>query len=330
MEAKLAREIIDCLPRGRSLFHYGRYGYAPLLLTYLLEGEVPISDLRKRRYGKLLQTPALKAVISHSGKSVLEQGQLDAAYWYDTLPFVLTLDLFDGRMQTSRRGVNLVLQLNFSSEHDREYVRLAKPGNRPVMRCCGHPVMQPEKREFFRETLAWSRIDLEFESDEALIEEVQSDWVRAAAYVKRWIGHCRKSKLELPAWFELGGALDEIERYIDRVLAPYMNLWQEAMLSASIDFIHRELGIGTIYYHSHETGGVVKRIDYGQAPRSLYTQLPKRFCFDRTQSAPAFLQDNKGFRRRIKKVKNPCWYRLMFPTRTSGQEYGMSSTTTQW
>jgi hypothetical protein len=107
-------------------------------------------------------------------------------------------------------------------------------------------------------------------------------------------------------------------------LAPYLSLWQEAMLSASIDFIHRELGIGTIYYHSHETGGVVKRIEWGQAPRSLYTQLPKRFCFDRTQTAPEFLQVNRGFRRRIKKVKSPSWYRLGFPTRISEPRQGVS------
>jgi hypothetical protein len=201
MEMKLAQEIIACLPRGRSLFHYGRYGYAPLLLSYLLEDEVAISALRKRRYGKLLQTPALKAVIAQSGKPVLEQSQLEAAYWRDTLPFVLTLDLFDGHMQTSRRGVNLVLQLNFSTDHDREYVRLTKPGKQPVLRSRGHPVMQPGHRELFRETLAWSRIDLEFASDEALIEEVQSDWVRAAAYVKRWINHCRKCRRSYQSGF---------------------------------------------------------------------------------------------------------------------------------
>ncbi len=324
MEMKLAQDIIACLPRGRSLFHYGRYGYAPLLLSHLLEGSVAISALRKRRYGKLLQTPVLKALIAQSGKSVLELGQLEVAYWCDTLPFVLTLDLFDGHMQTSRRGVNLVLQLNFSAEHDREYVRLTKPGKQPVLRSRGHPVMQPGQRELFRETLAWSRIDLDFACDEALIEEVQSDWVRAAAYVKRWIGHCRKCKAELPVWFQLGGELDGIERYLDQVLAPYLSLWQEAMLSASIDFIHRELGIGTIYYHSHETGGVVKRIDWGQAPRSLYSQLPRRFCFDRTHTAPEFLQVNKGFRKRIKRVKHPCWYRLAIPTRTAGQRPGVS------
>jgi hypothetical protein len=313
MELKLAQEIIACLPQGRSLFHYGRYGYAPLLLSYLLDGEVRISELRKSRYGKLLQTPLLKRVIADSGKALLEQSQLDTAYWRNTIPFVLTLDLFDGHMQTSRRGINLVLQLNFNTQHDSEYVRLAKPGNHTVMRCSGHPVLQPGKRELFRETLAWSRIDLDFTSNQALIEEIQSDWVRSAAYVKGWIVHCRKSKRELPAWFELRGALDEIEYYINQILDPYLNLWQEAMLSATIDFIYRELGIETLYYHSHETGGVVKRIEYGQAPRSLYSQLPRKFCFNRTPSAPDFLQSDKRFRRRIKKATHPYWYKLVIP-----------------
>jgi hypothetical protein len=95
------------------------------------------------------------------------------------------------------------------------------------------------------------------------------------------------------------------------------------MLSASIDFIHREMGIGTVYYHSHETGGVVKRIDWGQAPRSLYTQLPRRFCFDKTRTAPEFLQANKAFRKRIKRVENPSWYRLAFPARNAGDWPGV-------
>lgn len=310
METKLAREIIACLPRGKSLFHYGRHGYAPLLLSYLIDGEVSIGDLRKSAYGKLLGTPNLKSVIAASGKSVLSRMQLDEAYWRHTRPFMLTLDQFDGRMQTSRRGVNLVLQLNFTRQHDCEYARLAKPGARTLMRCAAHPVMQPGRRELFRETLAWSRIDLAFECNQALIEEVQSDWVRAAAYVKRWIAHCRKGGSELPEWFGLAGSLDEIEHYIERVLAPYLSLWQEAMLAASIDFIHRELGIGTIYYHSHETGGIVKRIEYGAAPRSLYTQLPRKFCFAETDRAPDFLHSDKGFRRRMKCVQKPRWYRL--------------------
>jgi len=310
MESKLAKEIIACLPRGRSLFHYGKHGYAPLLLGYLVEERVRISALRNSRYGKLLRTPRLKKLIAAHGKPVLEKGQLDAAYWHDTRPFVLTLDLFDGRMQTSRRGVNLVLQLNFNSQHDRAFQRLARPGRAPVMRSYGHPVMRPGERELFRETLAWSRIDLDFGCNQALIEEVQSDWVRAAAYVKGWIAHCRKRDTGLPAWFELSGALDQIEVYIDEVLAPYLADWQEVMLSATIDFIYRELGIETLYYHSHGTGGVVKRIEFGQAPMSLYSRLPKRFCFAETTEAPVFLVSDKGFRQRMKRVSDPQWYRL--------------------
>lgn len=310
MEMQLVEEIIACLPQGRSLFHYGKHSYAPLLLSYLLEDKVRIGDLRKSRYGKLLQTPSLKRVIAADGKPVLDKTQLDMAYWQNTLPFVLCLDLFDGSSQTSRRGVNLVLQLNFTRQHDREYRKLAKPGSHPVMRSYWHPVMQPGKRELFRETLAWSRIDLAFDCNQALIEEVQSDWVRAAAYVKGWISHCRSCNTELPQWFNLSGALDEIESYIDRVLAPYLTLWQEAMLSATIDFIYRELGISTVYYHSHETGGIVKRIDYGQAPKSLYSQLPRKFCFSETDEVPEFLLRDKGFRRRLKRVRDPRWYKL--------------------
>ncbi len=62
---------------------------------------------------------------------------------------------------------------------------------------------------------------------------MQSDWLRAAAYVKRWIVRCRKCKAELPIWFQLGGDLDGIERYFDQVLAPCLSMWQEAMPSAS-------------------------------------------------------------------------------------------------
>lgn len=40
----------------------------------------------------------------------------------------------------------------------------------------GHPVRKDDV-----ETLAWARIDLDFASNQALIEEIQSDWVKNAA-----------------------------------------------------------------------------------------------------------------------------------------------------
>lgn len=252
MELKLVNEIIACLPKGRTVFHYSKHGYALLLLSYLIGKSTRISDLKHSHYSKLLHTPLVKNVVANCGNGILEQASIDIAYWQSTLPFVLTLDMFDDCMQTSRHGVNLVLQLNFSRQHDRAFEKLAKPGEDPVMRCDYHPVMVPGNRELFRETLAWARIDLDFSRNEALVEEVQSDWIREAARVKRWITFCRKHNNALPEWFELAGALDQVEIYIDKVLAPYLIIWQEAMLSAAIDFIYRELGINTIYYHSQK------------------------------------------------------------------------------
>ena len=54
----------------------------------------------------------------------------------------------------------------------------------------GHPVLAPGERPYFRETLAWARIDLDLVSSEALVEEIQSDWVRCANRLKRRLSRC--------------------------------------------------------------------------------------------------------------------------------------------
>ena len=61
------------------------------------------------------------------------------------------------------------------------------------------------------------------------------------------------------------------------------------MLAATIWFLREEIGISRIYYHTHEYGAQLKRIRWGLPPRSLYTSLPRRFCFERTEEAPEFL-----------------------------------------
>lgn len=43
-------------------------------------------------------------------------------------------------------------------------------------------MLRPEERPYFRETLAWARLDVDLEHGEALIEEVQNDpWQVGAA-----------------------------------------------------------------------------------------------------------------------------------------------------
>ncbi len=58
-------------------------------------------------------------------------------------------------------------------------------------------------------------------------------------------------------------------RYLQDALLPHVAIWKEAMLSAALWFIFKELGITTIYYHSYESGCVLKDIEHGRPPRSL-------------------------------------------------------------
>jgi hypothetical protein len=95
-----------------------------------------------------------------------------------------------------------------------------------------------------------------------------------------------------------------VQTYCQKVLKPYQRIWDEAMLSATIDFIHRQLGISNIYYHSYQSGAWLKSITSTLPPRSLYTDLPKRFCFTRTDQDPEFLADDRYFKNRKRKGKH--------------------------
>ena len=98
--------------------------------------------------------------------------------------------------------------------------------------------------------------------------------------------------------------------YVRKTLAPYFRLWDEAALTAAINFVVDELGIRRIYYHSFETGNVLKKIRYSQPPRSLYTDLPRKFCFRLTDEVPEMLAGSRVVKRKLKRVKQPRWYRL--------------------
>lgn len=62
------------------------------------------------------------------------------------------------------------------------------------------------------------------------------------------------------------------------------------MLAAAIKVLREDLNIKRIFYHSFESGNILKGFEGDWLPpRSLYTQLPKRFCFQPTNEAPAML-----------------------------------------
>jgi hypothetical protein len=83
-----------------------------------------------------------------------------------------------------------VLQLNFNHQHDRLFHESIHPAQDGVFNNGDHPVLQRGDRSYYRETLAWSRLDIDFDLGEVLIEEIQNDWVRDVAWLRKWLDRC--------------------------------------------------------------------------------------------------------------------------------------------
>lgn len=302
MELGLVNEVLQILKGDRTLYFYYRDRYAVMLLQeYVGENGKTIEEVRKSPFGKLLNKPFVKEVIAYAGGGLLTADLFEHAWANTIMPFVLTLDKWGesdgGRwQQTSRKGYNLVLQMNFANDHGQRYQRLVKPNDNGVFANFGHPVVDDGSRD----TLAWARIDVDFDTNEALIEEIQSDWVREVkeAYIEGYYEwDCDTTK-------------DRFKVYLEEVLDPYKRVWDEAMLAAAISFIRKELGIERIYYHDYATGIALKGLTYSYPPRSLYTTLPKKFAFKSTRDCPEFLARTKTTKRYLKKVEEPKWFVL--------------------
>jgi len=135
---------------------------------------------------------------------------------------------------------------------------------------------------------------------EALIEEIQTDWIRYALFARRRALNASESIRIYGTWMHR----DRVIRYVDSILRRHEQTWDEAMLAATICFLREELGIGTIYYHTHESGARLKRIRNRLPPRSIYSRLPKRFCFAETDRRPAFLPEKAKPSRANPRVDN--------------------------
>ena len=49
-----------------------------------------------------------------------------------------------------------------------------------------------------------------------------------------------------------------------------------------------------IFHHTQAGGFLLKRMSYRQPPASLYEDLPRRFCFERTAEVPRVLNLESG------------------------------------
>jgi hypothetical protein len=104
-------------------------------------------------------------------------------YWPDyTRQFLLELGSWGGTervrgsVQTSRDGFNLVLRLHCMTEAMALMEQWLDEEEREL-NVAYHPVSLPGSNRY-TETFAWARIDCDFATNEALIEELQSDWIR--------------------------------------------------------------------------------------------------------------------------------------------------------
>jgi len=317
MDTKELRYIVECLPRGRTLFYYYKDLYALKLLSYAVgkEGK-KVSEIKASRYARLTDKPRVKEHLSRLGTNKITKEYIDSI-WPATKPseyecYSLSLDKWgDEKLwlrdrdynQTARPGYNLVLQLNFSSKHNKEYKKIINPATKwDHYASYGHPVADNGRLL----TLAWARMDIDMEKGEALIEEVQNDWIRNAlrdfkSLAKVCLDEKGNREIRLKEKSRYGFPARAVSRYFNDTLAFHKEIWDEAMFTAALWFIREELGIKTIYMHTHETGNVIKNLSRDFAPpRSVYEKLPKKFCFEKIKEVPDFLR--KYYSRNYKKI----------------------------
>lgn len=281
----------------RKVFRYFKDRYALMLLGYVIGDGAHVSDLKRTPMRSLLEKPAVKEATARAAQGRLTRDLLGSVWNPQMVNYVVTGgtwgigdSLGSWRWhQLSRPGGNLVLHLNFSNEHEQQLRRFLRTDEEsPFSRNC-HPSSHA------RRTMAWARLDIDIQGGEALIEEIQNDWIRdALAYREP-----AERYLPLEDGAERFAASTSIStcspraflNYLDAAVEPHAAVWSEAMLMTAIEYLVEELGITRIFYHTFEGGNLLKGLVGCQPPRSLYTALPRRLCFEETDTWPQFLRD---------------------------------------
>ncbi|MEJ2064445.1 MAG: hypothetical protein P8X74_14410 [Reinekea sp.] len=303
MDKQQLEEILACLDQRKWLLHFYPDCYAVFLLEQWLKqrGSATVRDIKASPFAKLLNKPILKGLIAT--QPVLDCKSLDQVWPTTVEPLVVTLGRWAFN-QTSRPGFNLVLQVNLNNRWNYALQRMLSMSANQIFDC-GHPINTDRET-----TLGWVRLDLDFDTNEILIEEVQSDLVRWLRQIRlsaeaaqkrgdeqfRFYSHSIETQPVIEGWY-----------YFDSMV---MNQWQEALLWSALWFCEHELGIDNIYYHTFDTGVLLKGINYTKPPRSLYTDLPKKFCFELTDNPPQFIAEDKRAKRRLKTRKQSAFYKL--------------------
>ena len=310
MELEEIDALREMLPAGRTLFAYAKHQYGLQLLRYAAKEPTPVAALRQTPAAPLLQKPRVKAALAQCGneisRALLEMhiGGLPGMAHY-ALGIDVWAPIGRGRraMQTSRPGANLVLQLNFSHQHNRAFERLLKPEPSLDFNGRSHPALHGEAAGR-RHTLAWARLDIDLDHGEALIEELQTDWLRRARECYEQVRSGRASRWPASRWLNHMRAPENFAEYYETCLAQHAAHWDEATLAATLFFLREELGLPDIWMHTPQSGLLLKEMDgrYAAPPVSLYSDLPQRFCFRATRSLPGFLARDGRVARRLRRA----------------------------
>lgn len=291
-------------------FNYYPDRQSPWLLAHLWDQDrARVPALRQSPMAKLLDRPALKPLIARCGGDLRRMDVLALAHadrfdafdqitpageaaleacWADPwLDFHLTFEAWGMRgnwewAQVSREGGSLVIQLGFPGDHAQLMGRYLPPDVRGKFQEEYHPV-----RTEGRPTLAWARVDLDLMRGEALIEEIQCDWLRLVQDEVEWLAEKDPQSRDTRAH----------QAYQRALFARYARLWPQAMMLAALVVLVEHLGIRRVWMHQPAAGAVLKGIDGCCPPVSLYTKLPRSFCFAPTTDWPALLAPGPWARR---------------------------------
>ncbi len=309
METNVLKEALECLDDERRVLHYFKDKYALYLLESLFinNDRLPITKIQQSKFNKLLHKAVVKEVTSKCGDGFISKDRFENTFLADYESFVLTLSKWGSKEgypwdQTSRPGSNLVLQLNFTNEHDQYMSQHSVDDD--SFKYTGHPIHKT------RNSIAWARIDFDYLTGEVLIEEIQNDWLRQAkrhSIISKRLAAVGRDNYTM---YGVVYSVREMLVYTANILRRFTKLWGETMLHSTIQFIKNELGFSKIFYHSTESGKVFKNINFRNPPVSIYSELPKKFCFDQVDCGPEFLMSHRSLRRRQKKLKQQSWFYL--------------------
>jgi hypothetical protein len=200
-----------------------------------------------------------------------------------------------------------VLQLNLNQQHDKSYQKLNL--EQGYFNTSSNPVSA------VKNTLAWARLDFDWHSNTALIEEVQSDWIRSAQWLHNRCLQRQKQGQRLDSATKIWGIDSTLQTTLDycqETLSYYQDTWAEAMLWAAIDFLYKEIGLKHIFYHTEASGKLLKNIAWRAPPQSIYTDLPRKFCFATTDEMPEFIGKEKAVQKMQHKKTPLPFHKLSF------------------